>query len=80
MGDVMKHFERKLITDENDLLERLPASPTPSVLSCTTVMEMNDQVVSPQSSITSAGHNNSLPAMVVTDNCEVALRAVRSLA
>jgi hypothetical protein len=84
MNDVMKHFNRKSISDEDDLFSRFPASPTPSVISCSTVTDGDDRTISPSPATSSV--QQSPPRLVVLTKLvsmtgfEAALQAMRVLA
>lgn len=83
MDDVMKHFSRKSTSDKDNLYSRLPASPTPSVISCSEIAAQDDKYLSPHSttSVTKEWLSRSvvLTTFVCTSGLETALLAMRGL-
>lgn len=80
----MKHLERKSVTDENGLSERLPVSSTPSLISCASAIELDGHALSPQPATSSTEQGYSRLAVftirISVTKYDAALQAMKGLA
>lgn len=80
----MKHFSRKSVLEEDELRSRMPASPTPSAISCRTVAEPEDQDQTPQSAAPNVEQNSPDSAIptngIGATDFEIGILAMNALA